>query len=186
MPIFSSVSVVWMTRRILFLAALSVFFSVLPLNAVAEQTVTVAWRPSSDSTVVGYRVYTREGDSTNKTQVDVGANALGTVSGLKEGLRYGFTVTSYNAAGVESVPSPEVAITLRVPLRIVPGATPSSAKRLQFPAAPGKWYEVQASTDLKTWTTIWQTGVASTYSWTEFQDVQSVLFKSRFYRLIVH
>ncbi|MEY4385764.1 MAG: hypothetical protein RLY20_1047 [Verrucomicrobiota bacterium] len=118
--------------------------------------------------------------------MDVGPNTRAPVGGLKEGLHYGFSVTAYNAAGVESTPSVEVGITLRVPIKLVTGTNATSLKRVQFPAAPGKWYELQASTDMKNWTTIWQTGVATAYSWTEYQDVQSATLKSRYYRLKVH
>lgn len=173
-------------RQMLILVVLvGLFFSLSP-QVFAEQTATISWNPSPDASVVGYCIYTREENSTNLTRVDVGASARVILGGLKEGYKYGFSVTSYNAAGVESAPSPEVSVTLKVPVRLKPGATPRSPVTVQFPAAPGKWYEVQASSDLKTWTTIWQTGVATVYSAVEFQDVQSVMLKSRFYRLKVN
>lgn len=151
----------------------------------AERTVTLAWNPSADSSVMGYRVYTREENSTNL----VSSNVLGltqvTLPGLKEGMRYTFTVTAYNAAGVESVPSNEASFVVPVPLQMLPGTT-SAAKRLQFPMAPGHWYEVQASTDLKAWNTVWASSVATTYGWTEYQDTNAGAFSKRFYRLQVH
>jgi hypothetical protein len=173
-------------RQVLILAGLAALFLFHLQSAFAEQSATISWNPSTDASVVGYCVYTREGNSTNLTRLDVGQSSRVILGGLKEGLKYGFSVTSYNADGIESTPSPEVSATVKVPVKLKRGATPKSPVTLQFPAAPGKWYEVQASSDLKTWTTIWQTGVATVYSTVEFQDLQSVALKSRFYRLKVH
>lgn len=162
-----------------------------PGIASAEQSVTLAWNPSADTSVVGYHIQAREENSA-PTTINVGGRTKATVPGLKEGLRYTFTVTSYNEAGLESAPSNPAEFVVPVPLVLVPGATADALKRLQFPMAPGHWYELQASSDLKTWTTIWQTGTASAYGWTEFQDPLSggstILTgtRGRFYRLVVH
>ena len=138
--------------------------------ASAERSVTLAWSPSPDANVVGYRIQAREENAALTTSLNVSGQTRATLPGLKEGLRYTFTVTSYNAAGVQSVPSDATAFVVPVPLNLLPGTTTAAAKRLQFPMAPGRWYELQASTDLKAWTTVWQTGVASTYAWTEVQE----------------
>jgi hypothetical protein len=158
------------------------------MRSSAEQSVTLAWNPSADTTVVGYHVQSREENSV-PTTINVGGRTKATVPGLKEGLRYTFTVTCYNGAGVESTPSNPADYLVPVPLALVAGAATESLKRLQFPMAPGHWYELQASSDLKTWTTIWTTGIASAYGWTEFQDPASTVLtgtRSRFYRLVVH
>jgi hypothetical protein len=158
----------------------------LPWSLVAEQAVTLAWDPSEDPTVAGYYIYAREENSTTPLRIDVGAATQATVNSLKEGLRYGFTVTAYDTYGVESAPSNEAVFVVPVPLRLPNTVSSTGLKGIQFPVAPGHWYELQASTDLRTWTTIWQTGVANSYSWVEFQDPMSGLLKSRFYRLQVH
>lgn len=172
--------------------AIAACWMIMLVAASAEQSVTLAWDRSTDLTAIGYRVYTQEENAAAATSINVGGLTQVTLPGLKEGLRYTFTVTSYNAAGVESVPSSEARFVVPVPLRLLPGTTIAAAKRLQFPMAPGHWYELQASSDLKTWVTIWQTGTASSYAWTEFQDPLSVItindhretgFRSRFYRL---
>lgn len=163
----------------------------LPGRVDAEQSVTLAWNPSADAAVVGYRIQARE-ENAAPTTIHVGGQTRATVPGLKEGLRYTFTVTSYNEAGLESAPSNPAEFVVPVPLVLLPGATAGAAKRLQFPMAPGHWYELQASSDLKTWATIWQTGIAGVYTWTEFQDPLSGLnalptgTRCRFYRLVVH
>ena len=73
--------------------------------ASAEQSVTLAWNPSPDASVVGYHVRAREENSTTNVSTDVGGRTKATLPGLKAGLRYTFTVTAYNQAGLESAPS---------------------------------------------------------------------------------
>ncbi len=163
-------------------------------RATAVQSVTLAWDPSGDSSVAGYRIHARE-DNAAPVLIDVGGRTQVTVPGLKEGMRYTFTVTSYNESGVESAPSNAAEYQVPVPITLRPGATPDAAKRVQFPMAPGHWYELQASSDLRNWVTIWQTGVATEYAWTEYEDPRSTTAstkpgasgeRSRFYRLVVH
>lgn len=155
-------------------------------SAHAERSVSLAWSPSPDPSVAGYYVYSREENASTATRVSAGPNTQATVTGLKEGLQYSFTVTAYNASGTESAPSNEAFWTVPVPLNLLAGLPPGFFSRLQFPAAPGHWYELQASTNLKNWTTIWQSGTATTYSWTEVNDTKSGSYKSRFYRLQIH
>lgn len=174
------------TKQSFFAAITAAGWLAMIASASAAQSVTLAWNPSANSTVIGYRVYTREENATTATSINVPGLTQLTVPGLKEGLRYTFTVTSYNAAGVESAPSNDAVFVVPVPLQLLPATTPASGKRLQFPAAPGHWYELQASTDLKNWITIWQTAVVTSYAWTGYNDPQSSTLKSRFYRLRVH
>jgi len=164
------------------LALLALFQSA----AQAERSVTLAWNPSPDASVAGYYVYSLEENSLSPAQFDAGPATQMTVTGLKEGMRYGFTVTARNAHGVESLPSQSVSFVVPVPLKINSPLTQGGACRLQFPVAPGHWYELQASTDLQTWETIALTGVANVYSSIELQDTKSRLNGKRFYRLQVH
>ena len=46
----------------------------------------------------------------------------------------------------------------------------------------GHTYKVQASVNLTTWSTIWQT-TSTSNAWTQFQDVEGANLKMRFYRL---
>lgn len=154
--------------------------------ARAERTIQLAWDASASPDVAGYFVYSLEENALVPTRLDAGAGTHVTVTGLKEGLRYDFTVTAYNASGLESLPSNRATFTVPVPLKILPPAAGSRLMRLQFPVAPAHWYELQVSTDLNTWNTVWQTGLATSYSWTEFQDPQSAGAGSRFYRLQIH
>lgn len=167
-------------------------------TASAEKTVTLTWDRSADASVAGYRVYTLEENATTATSVNVlGLNQV-TLPGLKEGLRYTFTVTSYNATGVESVPSAAVAFVVPVPLQLLPATTATGPRLLRFPMAQGHGYELQASTDTKVWATVWQTNLVSSYAWTEVQEPPGSTggngsgtttvsqFARRFFRLQVH
>lgn len=155
-------------------------------TALAERAVTLAWSPSPGTSVAGYYVYAWEENAATPKRVDAGNNSVAVVTGLKEGLRYVFQVSAYNGNGLESPPSEGLPYTVPVPIKMLPPEASSSSARVRFPAAPGRWYELQASTDLIHWTTIWQTGVANSYSWVEYQDPRSRYYKSRFYRLVVH
>lgn len=152
----------------------------------AERNVTLGWNPVTGALASGYRVYCQEEGAVPPLLIDVGPTTSTTISGLKEGLSYSFTVTAYNSLGVESAPSDEAQITVPVPIQLTRPSSPGAAKRLRFPVAPGRSYEVQASTDLRNWTTIWQTGLASSYTWIEVPDLQSTTLKQRFYRLKVN
>ena len=178
-------------RPVLLAFAIAGCWLMMLASASAERSVTLAWDRSPDSAAVGYRIYAREENITTPTSINVLGLTQATVPGLKEGRRYTFTVTSYNAAGLESPHSNAAEFVVPVPLKLLPGASTSAPKRLQFPMVSGRWYEVQASTNLKSWTTIWQTGTSSTYAWAEYQDIDSAIpvdprgayFPKRYYRL---
>jgi len=179
-------------RLFLFLSSISSLLTLLvgllitttPGIAHAEHTVTLAWDSAADE-AAGYFVYAVEENSTEPVKLDVGGNTRAVVSGLKEGLSYTFYVTAYNPVRVESAPSLPIEFKVPVPLQMNPSAN-NAPGRVRFPAAPGRWYELQASTDLVNWTTIWQTGKANNYAWMEYQDPRARFYKSRFYRLQVH
>jgi hypothetical protein len=143
-------------RRFPALAALAalVMCMIAGISANASQNVSIAWNASTDPSTTGYIVYA--GSSTNYTaQLNVGTNTMVTITGLKEGTTNYFAVSAYNAANVVSSPSTSVSYLVpgKLVMTPVPGATPS----LNFPTAPGHWYEIDASTDLKNWTNIYQT-----------------------------
>ena len=73
-------------------------------QAQTPQSVTLAWDPSPDPTVVGYLVYYGNSSGNYTQSFDVGNATTATVSNLTAG-QYFFVVTSYNSAGVESAPS---------------------------------------------------------------------------------
>ena len=63
---------------------------------------------------------------------------------------------------------------------------PGKAAGLTFSAASGHSYDVQASTNLTTWATIWSSGTVTSNGWVAFQDPQGTTLPKRFYRLVLH
>jgi len=147
--------------------------------------VTLGWNTSTDTNVAGYYIYHGAASGVYTIKNDVGTNTVTTVSGLQAGQTNYFAVTAYNAAKVESAFSAEVTFIAPGILRLTQGAN-SGSFNITFPVAPTHWYEVQTSTDLVSWTTIWQTAIMTTNFWFHFSDPQSRLFSNRFYRLVLH
>jgi hypothetical protein len=154
-------------------------------SAHAERSVTLSWNQSPGSAVTGYYVYAHEENAPAPTRLDAGNTNHFVLPNLKEGLRYTFTVTAYNAAGSESAPSGTALVVVPVPIEMLSASPTTGLWRIQFPGAPGRSYELQATTDLKTWTTIWQSGPVNTYAPLEFEDPESAVLAQRFYRLLV-
>ncbi|MDB6020200.1 MAG: Fibronectin, type domain protein [Pedosphaera sp.] len=172
--------------RVLFFALLLMWVS--RCAAVSEkQGVMLGWDASVDSNVVGYAVYSGTNSGTYTTRVDMGTNTTGLVPGLVPGAGYCFVVVAYDANGLESLPSNEILVQAPVPLHMTMGATPSSPVTLHFTVAAGHWHELQATSDLSNWTTLWQTSVAAVNSWVQYQDFpQGAAQSQRFYRLVLH
>lgn len=180
---------VWSARRRnlrwLSVAALSTLLWLgQPTRVQAERSVSLSWNRSQNSTVTGYYVYAYEENSPTPTRIDVGNTNQVVLPSLKEGLRYTFTITAHNGAGTESPPSDEALVMVPVPLQLLSDSL-TGLRRIEFPGAPGRRYELQASTDLKNWNTLWQSGQVSIYGTVTFEDPESAVIMQRFYRLLV-
>jgi len=90
-------------------------FSCLLSTRIMADTVTLAWDPNPTPHLAGYRLYywTNARDSTQKIEIGNATTAL--VPNLREGQTYFFAVTAYNAFGIESLRSNEVAFTVPYP-----------------------------------------------------------------------
>ena len=154
-------------------------------RARGSQNVSLAWDAIPDTNVVGYALYYGTVSGEYSTRVDAGPNATITVPGLAEGVTYYFVITAYDAFGGESPPSSEVAYIVPGVVLLSPGGL-AGPTRLNFPVAPPHWYELQATTDLRNWTTIWQTEPASANVWLEYLDFEAPQYSTRFYRLEMH
>jgi hypothetical protein len=80
--------------------------------AVIGATVTVAWDPSPDGTVTGYKLYYGVGVRSYTNQLDVGSALQATDTNMTVGQTYHFAATAYNALGTESVFSDELTYTV--------------------------------------------------------------------------
>jgi hypothetical protein len=79
---------------------------------ITPATAALSWTPSTDADVLGYRVYygtaSRAYDQPRGSGLDAQGATRFVVQNLTRGQRYYFAVTSYDAAGNESVFSAEV------------------------------------------------------------------------------
>jgi Fibronectin type III domain len=71
-------------------------------------SATLAWQPSIDPLVVGYKIYYGTASHTYTNAIDVGNVTQATVSNLSEGVTYYFSVTAYTILDIESPFSNEV------------------------------------------------------------------------------
>jgi len=168
-------------RWVILLLALIFHFN----NAHGTQDVRLAWNPSKSLAAAGYFLYygPEQGAYTNK--IDMGYSTTASVSGLREGQTYHFAVTAYNSSGVESALSSDVSYLTPGFLRFL-GTMNIGSMGMEFPVAPGHWYEVQASVNMQAWTTIGHTDQATSNAWTQFSDPQAGQFSTRYYRLVLH
>jgi hypothetical protein len=87
------------------------FFLVLCGAAPAgAASIGLAWDPSSDRVVAGYRIHygDQPGHYTKTVQVKGRLTSSAVIDGLEEGKAYFFAVTAYSANGKESAYSPEI------------------------------------------------------------------------------
>lgn len=149
--------------------------------------VSLTWNASPDTNVAGYAIYFGTNSGSYMTRIDAGTNMAGLIPSLTPQTKYYFTVTAYNNAGIESAPASEIAFTVPTLLQMIAGKTAAAGVTLGFTAAAGHWYLLQAAPDLRNWTTIWQSSVATQTAWTTYQDVpQGAPLPQKFYRLVVH
>jgi hypothetical protein len=84
------------------LRSLSVFLLLLfPVISYAAE-VTIAWSPSTDPKVLGYRVYYGPSGQENEFQADARTETKITLKNLREGGTYSFSVITYDSAGREN------------------------------------------------------------------------------------
>ena len=98
-------------RTFLLVAASVVMLSFLPATGQCAQ-VTLAWDPSREPDVAGYRLYygTRSGNS--PSMVDIRNRASCTIANLESGKTYYFAATAYDYQGHESGFSDEIRYTV--------------------------------------------------------------------------
>jgi hypothetical protein len=174
-------------RSLLGVCLLSLAFcsAALGIQPYLGQQVTLGWTASPDSTVIGYYVYYGTSSTSCTNRINAGTNTEYTVSGLESGSTYYFSTTSYNATGIESSYVPQ--ISYLVPGLLVVAQNPTNgALRIQFSVASGGVYELQASSDLKSWSELWLTPAQTSNDWIEYDEPVTNTVTARFYRLIIN
>jgi hypothetical protein len=150
------------------------------------RNIILNWDASASPNVTGYNVYYGTTSGTYSYKVDAGNATSVTISNLACGVTYYFAATAYDANGDESQFSSEVSFVAAGILKMTVGANSGGPPAIQFPAEPGHWYEIQATTDFNNWSSIWQSDVAVSNVWMQFTDPNAGQFTSRFYRLVLH
>jgi hypothetical protein len=111
--------------------------------------VKLDWDASPDPAVTGYRIMFKDGLNAPWQYATVGNVTNATITGLREGVRYYFVAVSYNAEGVESVPSNE--ISKIVPVNI---SMRYDRWRIESFGVLGQTNEIKMSTNLIDWWTV--------------------------------
>lgn len=156
-------------------------------------TLTFAWDPSADPSVVGYRLYRGTASQTYTTAVDVGQNTAAVISGLLSEVTYYFAVTAYDNSGVESPFSGEISYTVPAnaprPASLLPRlsiAQDASGQVLLTGTGPaGFVYDVCATQDFSSWMVIGRVTAGPTGSF-QFTDSAGSLLPARYYQLRQH
>lgn len=156
-------------------------------RAAQSQNVSLAWDASPDTNVAGYAVYYGTTSGSHPTRVDVGKSTTTIIPGLIDGSNYFFVVTAYDATGLESEPSNEIASMLPGNLlTLLPGKS-TDPLHIRFPVTASHSYELQASDKVGgAWTTVWTTPTVTTNSWLQYDDPKTNKTGMRIYRLILH
>jgi hypothetical protein len=150
-------------------------------SSQASQTAYLWWNPNPGTNVAGYILHYGNVSGVYTITNDVGTNVTATVNGLKEGSTNYFMVTAYNALRMESPPSIEVPFFVPGVVKLM-SAGKGKAAQLSFPIVPGKTNAIEASTNLKTWVTIFLTN-CPTNCWITFSDPAAASNSMRFYRI---
>ena len=110
-------------RKLLHCLLIGTLFGAAQFCAFATGSVTLAWIPSADPSVVGYNLYYggASGVYTNTIQAANSTNAI--VSGLVDGATYYFAATAYDSTGLESPFSNEASYV--VPLTVANNNPPT-------------------------------------------------------------
>ena len=146
----------------------------------------MAWNPNTDPSVAGYNLYYGGASRTYTNVINVGSTTnVMIVNGLVEGKTYYFAVTAYTFEGSESDFSDEIHV-------YGAGVDDDDARRdvwfdpcrFDFRSLAANWYELQQSTDLVHWTTVWQTTGSRTSGWNMTRAINAP--GAQFYRVVLH
>jgi len=150
-------------------------------RAADPTTVQLAWSPSPDVGVIGYRIYYGVSPSQYTNSIAVGNVTVGTISGLVNGVTYYFATTAYTASDVQSPFSNEISYKpafSQLQARLI---SPHQMV-LTIQGQVGHNYDIEATQDFVTWTVI-GTATPGDSGNVEFTDTNAASFSKRFYRL---
>lgn len=173
-------------EKILFLAAIVLFLCGHAGGRAWAQAIPgfydvhLAWDAVPDSDVIGYRIHYGVVSGLYVETLEVGNTTSATVSGLAGGMTYYFAVTAVDAGGLESDYSEEI--------RFVPGlhgirigVNAEGVLVLTVQGLAGLEYDIEATTDFKSWTPLSTVTVGEGGSVT-YSDTAATRVPNRFYR----
>jgi hypothetical protein len=102
-------------RNAVRIALWSCLLALSPLTSFAAPSITLAWDPSPDPGVVGYKVYWGVATRNYTNSLSAGGATTLTVSNLVVGTPYYFAATAFDTNGIESDYSAEVSGSVTLP-----------------------------------------------------------------------
>ena len=174
----------------LILSSVLVLFFQLPI--LASQSVTLAWNPSADANVAGYRIYYGLASGDYSSVVTVANTDSVSIADLEVGTTYYFAAAAFDAAGNEGDLSDETSFTAPVAVAPRMSALTASLPAVATLSAPvraagqftftvtgpaGQSCVVQASANLLNWISLQTNTVPFT-----FVDTNAANCPQRFYR----
>jgi hypothetical protein len=96
------------------------------------------------------------------------------------------SISQKAAVATNLKPAVQIAQPESIVLAITQSADNPSLSLVQFPVTQGHWYEVQATTNLQNWDSIWQSAVAEADGVIQFADQDAKSYTARFYRVVSH
>lgn len=163
----------------------AVILSLCGQNVIAgdadPSSVQLAWNPSPDTSVVGYRVHYGVATEQYTNSIVVGNVTSTTISGLVNGTTYFFAITAYDASGMQSPFSNEISYAVAYS-QLQVRANAARQMILTVAGQVGHVYAIEATQDLTTWTTI-GSATAGAGGTVDFIDANAASFVRRFYRL---
>jgi len=168
---------------------MAVGFLVSVQSGQAAQTaapVTLAWNAASDSTVKGYLIYYGPTNQPATNRLDAGMTNSATIFNMRADVTYRLYAVSYNATGVESVPSNQVLVKQGTVARLKIGKQTNGSMKLTFSAAPGAVGQVQYASNPMgaTWRSLGTTTTDASGNGSMVDNTASQA-TSRFYRIAV-
>lgn len=145
--------------------------------------MTVSWDGNSGPGVSGYRIYYGVASGNYTNSVTAGNVTTKTITGLAIGIPYYFAAVAYDASGVESDFSTEIAYMAPggLPAVYYGSIGPTPQVILTVDGEVGSTYNIQASIDLITWIVI-GTVTFETSGSASFTDTDAASFPRRYYR----
>lgn len=123
-------------------------------------TATLLWDPNTETNLAGYCVYIGVASRSYDTNINVGIVTNWPIVNLRTGVLHFIAVTAYDTEGLESDFSEEVSYTpgqtnsSSAPSLTMLGFDPQGCARLLARGLTTQTYRLEASADLRTWTTI--------------------------------